>query len=355
MSRRIFTPLLLLLARLTHPDLVRSVLFLKAENAMLRKRLPRRITPERRERDRLLRLGTPLGVMLKELVSIVTYRTFLRWKSGANGKRRTKCVNRHPTRKPEDIRLLVIKIGRETGWGLTRIVGELKKLGVPKISRSTVKNILVAEGLDPGPKTGEGSWDEFLKIHWKTLWACDFFTKDVWTAIGRCTVHVLFFIELHTRRVHIAGITRNPDSVWMAQAARNMRMLLEDNGIGPSYIIKDGDKKFTPQFDAIIESTGANVKRLPRRSPNLNAYAESWVGAIKREVLNHFVVFGMNHLEHLVCTYAAYHNSVRCHTGLGNRPVAIASPPPHPEIRRSKEVACHSWLGGLLKHYERAA
>ena len=109
---------------------------------------------------------------------------------------------------------MVIRIARETGWGYTRILGELKKLGVPYMSRNTVKNILRAEGFDLGPDRGEGSWDAFLKIHWETLWACDFFTKDVWTATGRVTAYVLFFMELHTRRVHIAGVTAHPDGEW---------------------------------------------------------------------------------------------------------------------------------------------
>jgi len=97
------------------------------------------------------------------------------------------------------------------------------------------------------------------------------------------------------------------------------------------------------------------MKKISRDSPNLNAYAESWVGTIKREVLNHFVVFGFRHLEHLVHTYVRYLNSVRVHSTLGNNPVKRGEPPPDPEITRRDGVVCHSWLGGLLRHYERAA
>ena len=127
---------------------------------------------------------------------------------------------------------MVIKMARETGWGYTRIAGEIKKLGTHTMSPNTVKNILLAEGFDPGPKTGHGSWDQFIKIHWKTLWACDFFTKEIWTPTGRVTAYVLFFMELHTRRVHIAGVTAHPDGEWMAQTARNFRMTLEDDARG---------------------------------------------------------------------------------------------------------------------------
>ena len=117
MTRRLFNPFLLLLARLTDPELARAVQFLKTENAMLRSRLPKRVNLTPKERDRLFRLGEPLGVALRELVSIVTYRTFLRWKVDRRGKTRTRAPNLHPNRTPEQIRELVIRLASETGWG----------------------------------------------------------------------------------------------------------------------------------------------------------------------------------------------------------------------------------------------
>jgi len=82
--------------------------------------------------------------------------------------------------------------------------------------------------LIPGPKRGYGSWAEFIERHFKTVWATDFFTKTVWTMRGPVTYYILFFIHLHTRRVHIAGMTPNPDGDWMAQAARNMSMIFAE-------------------------------------------------------------------------------------------------------------------------------
>ena len=167
--------------------------------------------------------------------------------------------------------------------------------------------------------------------------------------------HVLFFIELHTRRVHIAGITANPDSVWMANTARGFRMWLEEEDIEPSFIIRDGDTKFVAQFDAILETTGAKVKEISYKSPNLNAYAEAWVGTIKRECMDNFVVFGERHLEHLTNTFVRYYNSVRVHSSLDNSPIGMCDPPPDPVVKEEDGVVCHSWLGGLLRHYGRAA
>jgi hypothetical protein len=100
MPARFFSPLLLGLPRLTNPDLVRTVLFLKAENAMLRKRLPWNIRPEPSEREKLLRLGQPLGRILDELISIVTFRTFQRWIADRDGTRRVERGNTHPRHRP---------------------------------------------------------------------------------------------------------------------------------------------------------------------------------------------------------------------------------------------------------------
>ena len=87
----------------------------------------------------------------------------------------------------------------------------------------------------------------------------------------------------------------------------------------------------------------------------MNPYSESWVGRAKQECLDRFVAFGVRHLEHLVHSYAAYYNSVRCHSGLDNRPVGEGPPPPDPDTDERDGVVCESWLGGVLRHYRRAA
>ena len=111
----------------------------------------------------------------------------------------------------------------------------------------------------------------------------------------------------------------------------------------------------TAQFDAIIESTGAKVKKISRKAPEMNSFAESWVASIKRECLDNFMVLGERHLEHLTSTYLSYYNSKRPHRGLGNVPVGIGNMP-KPERTCVKEgVACDQWLGGLLKHYRKVA
>jgi putative transposase len=217
---------------------------------------------------------------------------------------------------------------------------------------------LQEHGFDPGPKRGHGTWHNFIQRHIKTVWATDFFTKTVWTGRGPVTYYVLFFIHLHTRRVHIAGMTPNPDGVWMAQVARNMSMVFgeEKTEIRPTHIIRDRDSKFTEQFCSILEADGIEFRPIPPRSPNLNPFAEAWVGRTKAECLDHFIVFGDNHLRHILNCWLRYYHACRPHQGLGNVPILTAAPPLEPADEfRLDDVVCHESLGGLLKHYVRSA
>ena len=97
------------------------------------------------------------------------------------------------------------------------------------------------------------------------------------------------------------------------------------------------------------------MKKVARRSPNLNPHAEAWVGSFRRECLDKFVVLGEKHLDHICRQYEVYHNSVRPRSALDNEPVGVIAPAP-PEFTEEKDgVVCEAWLGGLLRHYRRAA
>src|SRR5262249_40639878 len=157
-----------------------------------------------KERQTLLKYGRKLGSKIRELITIVTPRTFLRWVSGETRTKRRPAKPGRP-RTAEEIRQLVLRLAHEHTWGFTRIPGELKKRGVRKSGRTTVINILGAEGLDPGPKRGAGTWDEFIHRHAATLWATDFFSKKVLTAKGFVELYVLFFLHVGSRRVYLGG------------------------------------------------------------------------------------------------------------------------------------------------------
>jgi putative transposase len=290
------------------------------------------------------------------VITIVSPRTFARWLNDETPRvKHAKRSRPGRPRTPDDVRALVLRLARENAWGYTRILGELKKLGIGKISRSTVIKILKDNGLEPGPRRGEGTWDDFLKRHAATLWSCDFFSKKVWTLSGLVEVFVLFFIQVGSRRVHLAGMTANPDRAWMVQQERNMTMIFEKESVKPKYLLRDRDSKFVQEFDAILTSEGIAVTPIGVRAPNQNAVAERFVQSVRHECLDHFVVFGEAHLRHILSEFLVYYHQFRPHQGLGNRPLGCTASSAADVHRPLGEVACEERLGGLLRHYHRRA
>jgi putative transposase len=152
--------------------------------------------------------------------------------------------------------------------------------------------------------------------------------------------------------VWISAATQHPDSAWVAQQARNFCMHLPEAGLAAKYVMHDADTKFTPQFKRILKSEGAEPKQITPVSPNLNAYVERYVQTLKVECLDHFVVLGERHLNHIVREFTAYYHSERPHQALGNEPL-LKLPPAEPIL--GGEIVCEERLGGLLKHYVRRA
>ncbi len=132
-------------------------------------------------------------------------------------------------------------------------------------------------------------------------------------------------------------------------------MVFGEDGISAAHLIHDRDTKFTKQFDGIFESDGLEVIKLPYRSPNLNAFCERVVQTIKFEALDYFVVFGEDHLNHIVSEFVEYYNTLRPHQGLGNVPLSGTVPEQQSATVDPDEIVCKEWLGGVLKHYERKA
>ena len=247
-----------------------------------------------------LKFGAPLGKDIKNIITIVTYETFLLWVR--NYKRRKDSGKTRKRGRPKtlkEIRKLIVRLAKENAWGYVRILGELKKFGINRLSKSSVKNILKEHNIDPCGKRNDDTWNAYINRHFQTLWACDFFTKQVLTPLGPRVFFVLFFINIKTRKVHITGAT---------------------------------------QF--IVHKT-------PFLSPNMNAYAESWIGTIKRECLNHFIVFGEQHLLYLINEYVKHYNETRPHSSMNNMPLEFRP------NRNSGEIKCQSKLGGIIRHYYR--
>ncbi len=347
---RFFHPLLFWIARSTESELTKYLQYLKEENQLLRGRLPKQVRTTPAERARLVQFGLELGDAIYDLVTIVRPQTFRRWIREQGNSCQRRVAPHRPIGRPrtaESIRQLVVQLARENTWGYTRILGELRKLGINSISRATVRNILKEHGINPAPERDHGTWSQFLKMHADTLWACDFFSMPVCTLRGMVPYFVLFFIHLKSRGVWVSSATAHPDRHWTTQQARNFCM---DHGYATTRLIRDHDRKFTASFDDVFVSEQARIVLPTVRSPALNAYAERWVRSIKHECLNHFVILGERHLNHLVYEYAAFYNKCRPHSGRGYLPPLRVGPYPGDGIVRSDNR-----LGGLLKHYYRQA
>ncbi len=202
---------------------------------------------------------------------VVKPETLLRWHRELVRKKWTHRRSGHPGRPPIDpeVRDLVVRLGRENPrWGYQRIRGELMKLEI-RISATTVRTILLRHGLDPAPRRAGPTWTEFLRSQASGILATDFFTVET---IRLKTIYVLFFIELSTRRVHLAGVTAHPDSAWVTQQARNLA--IEERLSGVRFLLRDRDATFSGPLDDVLRAEGLRVMRTPIRSPRANAFAE---------------------------------------------------------------------------------
>jgi putative transposase len=278
---------------------------------------------------------------------VVTPATLLRWHRELV-RRRWTYPQRRSGRPPtgRSLRELVLRLARENpAWGYQRIAGELLKLGF-RISPSTVRRLLASAGLDPAPRRHALSWPAFLRRQAASMLACDFFTVETVT-LRR--LYVLFFIELGSRRVHLAGCTPNPSREWVVQQARNLSFtnVLERM----RFLIHDRDSKFTAAFDEVFRSEGIRVIHTPVRAPQANAYAERFVRTVRNECLDLLLIIGRRHLEHVLRIYVQHYNRERPHRGLALRPpepARITEPP-------GRDVARRDRLGGLVHEYYKAA
>ena len=165
-----------------------------------------------------------------------------------------------------EVEALVLRFARENpGWGYRRIQGELAKLGL-RVAATTVRTILQRHGLPPAPERQRrrSTWRSFLRRHQAHILACDFFTVET---LFLKTVYVLFFVELGTRRVHLAGCTANPTVPWVTQQARQLSWHLQDGAITARYLLHDRDSKFVSAFDAVFHSEGGRSCGHPTERP----------------------------------------------------------------------------------------
>jgi len=187
---------------------------------------------------------------------IVTPATLLDWHRRLIARRWTYGGRPGRPSVRRDIRELVVRLAQENPrWGYQRIVGELKRLSIA-VSPRTVRKILRAAGVGPSGTRGGPTWREFLRAQGRAMIAVDFFTVDtVWLQ----RLYVLFFIELGSRRVHLAGCTPHPKATWVTQQARQFAWTIPGRAEPLRFLIRDRDQDFTIAFDDVFRSNGLHT------------------------------------------------------------------------------------------------
>ena len=329
-------------------DLTRSRVELVLENAFLRQQLI--ILERHSKRPALTQRDRVLFVLLasklrswKQALVIVQPDTLLRWHRDLfrwAWKRRSR-----PRRKggraalAEEIVALIKRMAVENqSWGADRIRGELLKLGI-RVAKSTIQRYTrdVRE-----PRSPRQNWLTFLRNHAGETWACDFVqTYDVFFR----AVFVFVMVELASRRVVHYGVTRHPTDRWVSQQLREATPF----GEGPRYLLRDNDSKYGTSFGRVAVGTGIEVLRTPYRAPKANAICERFVGSLRRECLDNFLLLSERHLYRVVREYVDYFNNARPHQGIEQRIPCGPAHPDRPPIDR--KITSRPVLGGLHHEY----
>jgi putative transposase len=331
-------------------DLTRSKGELVLENAFLRQQLivlnrqVKRPALKPHERVLLVVLTSRLRSW-KQALTIVQPDTLLRWHRDLYRwlwKRKSR-KRKQPGRPPisEEIVALIQRMARENRtWGAKRIRGELLKLGM-RVAKSTIQRYIKQVRY---PGSSQQTWWTFIHNHTSKIWACDILqTYDLFFR----SLFVFVIIELGTRRIVHFGVTRHPTDRWLAQQLREATPF----GAGPRFLIRDNDRKYGASFSYVAIGTDIYVLHTPYRAPKANAICERFLGSLRRECLDHFIILSERHLYRIVKEYARYFNYARPHQGIDQQ---IPCQPAYPAMPAADgQVVSFPVLGGLHHAYHR--
>jgi putative transposase len=335
-----------------------EILLLRQQLHILQRAQSRAPRISRWEKLTLLVLARRLTAMtngtrarLSQLVLLFKPETLLKWHRELV-RRKWNFLKGAPRGRPAisgDIEALILRLARENPtWGYGKLEGELGKLGY-EVGRTTVKAVLKRTGVPPAPERVKrgSSWRTFLQHYKDQIIACDFFTVETaWLK----TLYVLFFIELGSRRVHLAGCTSSPTTAWVTQQARQLSWQIRDGALPVRFLIHDRDTKCPAAFDTVFASEDMTIIRTPVQTPNANAFAERWIRSVREECLDKLLILGERHLERVLTTYVAYYNRARPHQGIDQQ-----CPVPLESAARDGSIERRDLLGGVLHDYYRRA
>ena len=330
-----------------------ELLVLRHENAVLRRQIGR-VRYQPADRLWLAALSRLIPRRRWGEVFAVTPATLLTWHRRLVTRKWDYTNRRRPGRPSTAaaIRKLVIRIATDNPtWGHRRVQGELVKLGHP-IAAATVWQILHDAGIDPAPRRKGPTWKQFLTAQARGILAVDFVHVD--TVLLR-RIYALIIIEHGTRRVHLAGITANPDGAWTTQAARNILMDLGQLTTSIKFLLRDRAGQFTDSFDAVFRAEGIRILASPPQAPRANAICERIIGTLRRELLDQMLIVNEHHLRQVLTEYLAHYNTARPHRALGQLAPAQADTRP-PEINLAEHrIRRKQVLGGLIHEYQIAS
>jgi putative transposase len=369
---QVFRLLLDMLATRCLPDQQKEleILLLRHQLRILQRKIPRSPRVSKWEKGILAvlvaqfrSLTTGTGRRLDEIILLFKPDTVRRWHRQLVRRKWTFRRVGRPLVAAELEELILRLAAENPRWGYSKIEGELLKLGY-SVCRSSVRNVLKRRHIPPAPqrKWKGSSWRSFLGHYASQMIACDFLTVET---VRLQTLYVLFFIQLGTRRVYVAGCTPDPTSGWVTQQARNLAWELQDPQKPGDrerplrFLIHDRDAKFTSSFDTVFASEGIETILTPYRSPKANAYAERWVRTVREECLDRLLIVGEGHLRRVLAEYVDYYNDYynqrRPNQGIGQRiPIPLplsekeADRPPTGEAIRLRGV-----LGSIIHDYYR--
>ncbi|MFC1764565.1 integrase core domain-containing protein [Planctomycetota bacterium] len=354
MSAKFLSILMVMMAGWINRQQQDKIDYLMEENKILREKLgKKRILLNNKQRLRLAIKGKKLGrKLLGDISCIFSPDTILLWHRKLVAQKYDGSKHRRkPGRPPieRSVEDMIVQIASENpSWGYYRIEGMMKRLGY-NVSRTTIGRVLQRRGFDPDLKVRKRTtWIEFMRCHWDSLAAIDFFCIEIHTWQGLKRYMVLFAVELNSRRVKIAGIIPQANGQWMKQMGRNLSDPIGGFLKGKRFLIHDRDPLFTQEFRQILRAVGIRSIKTPKQSPNLNAYAERFVWSIKHECLNRLLIFGERHLRYVIEEYVKHYHFERPHQGLGNRII-------EPSSQGQGKIVVQERLGGLLKFYKREA